>query len=161
MELDLDLQNASTSHRVPAEEDFARWAEAALDGRRERAELTIRVVDEEEGAALNRRYRGRPSATNVLSFPFEPPPGVEGLDLIGDLIICAPVVDREAAEQGKTLAAHWAHMVVHGVLHLIGFDHHDEVQAAEMEDLETLTLRGLGFPPPYEDTETVHDQRSI
>ena len=161
MQLDLDIQNASASPRIPPEDAFARWAGSALEGRRERAELTIRLVDEEEGAGLNRRYRGRPGATNVLSFPFEPPPGVEGLDLIGDLVICASVVEREAAEQGKAPTAHWAHMVVHGVLHLIGYDHVDEEQAAEMEDLETLILGGLGFPPPYEDTDVIHDKRSI
>lgn len=161
MQLDLDIQNVSASPRIPPEDAFTCWAGAALESRRERAELTIRVVDEDEGAGLNRRYRGRPGATNVLSFPFEPPPGAEGLDLIGDLVICAPVVEREAAEQGKALTAHWAHMVVHGVLHLIGYDHAEEEQAAEMEDLETLILRGLGFPPPYEDNEVTHDQRSI
>jgi probable rRNA maturation factor len=161
MELALDIQDASDSPSVPTREDFARWAEAALEGRRARAELLVRVVGEEEGAALNRRWRGRQGATNVLSFPFEAPPGVEGLDLIGDLVICAPVVEREAAEQGKSAAAHWAHMVVHGVLHLIGYDHPDEAQAAEMEGLETGILGALGFPPPYEDNEPIHDQRPI
>lgn len=154
MQLELDIQNASISAFVPKDEDFARWVGAALDGRREVAELTIRLVDETEGASLNHQYRGRSGATNVLSFPFEPPPGVDGLGLIGDLVICTPVVEREAIEQGKTPDAHWAHMVVHGVLHLIGFDHRDEAEAAEMEGLETRILRGLGFPPPYEDVVT-------
>ena len=152
MQLDLDVQNVSTAPGIPAEADFAHWADAALAGRRECAELTIRVVDEEEGDALNRRYRGRCGPTNVLSFPFDAPPGLSECDLIGDLVICAPVVEREAEEQGKTLAAHWAHMVVHGVLHLIGYDHLSEAQAAEMEGLETNTLGGLGFPSPYEDS---------
>jgi probable rRNA maturation factor len=153
LDLELDVQDASGAPLVPGDADLRRWAEAALAGRRERAELTIRVVGEDEGAALNRRYRGRPGATNVLSFPFEPPPGLPDCDLIGDLVICAPVVEREAAEQGKAATAHWAHMVVHGVLHLIGYDHLDDAQAAEMEGLETLILRGLGFPPPYEDPQ--------
>jgi probable rRNA maturation factor len=151
MELELDLQDVSASGRVPTREDLARWAQAALAGRRECAELSIRVVDEPEGAELNQRYRGRPGATNVLSFPFEPPPGVPELALLGDLVICAPVVEREAEEQGKPLPAHWAHLVIHGMLHLLGYDHQDPAQAAEMEALETRILGGLGFPPPYED----------
>ncbi|MCU0836273.1 MAG: rRNA maturation RNase YbeY [Chromatiaceae bacterium] len=151
MELELDLQDVSASGLVPAREDLARWAHAALAGRRERAELSIRVVDDAEGAELNQRYRGRRGATNVLSFPFEPPPGVPELDLIGDLVICAPVVERESDEQGIPLAAHWAHLVIHGVLHLLGYDHQDPAQATEMEALETHLLGGLGFPPPYED----------
>jgi len=152
-QLELDLQNASAASRVPAEDDFARWADAALDGRRARAELSIRVVDEEEAARLNRRYRGREGATNVLSFPFEPLSGMSGCDLIGDLAICAPLVQREADQQNKDEAAHWAHMVVHGVLHLIGYDHGDEAEARDMEGLETAILGGLGFPPPYEEHE--------
>jgi len=152
MELELDLQDVSASGLVPAREDLARWVQAALAGRRERAELSLRVVDEAEGAELNRHYRGRAGPTNVLSFPFEPPPGVPELDLIGDLVVCAPVVEREAQQQGKPLAAHWAHLVIHGVLHLLGFDHQDPAEAAEMEALETHILGGLGFPPPYEDS---------
>lgn len=151
MTIELDLQNVSTSARVPAEAAFDRWAAAALRGRLESAELTIRVVDEEESALLNGRFRGKEGPTNVLSFPFEKPPGLPPTDLIGDLVICAPVVERESGGQGKTLEAHWAHMVIHGVLHLLGYDHTDEVQALEMEGLETLILCGLGFPHPYEE----------
>lgn len=150
MELELDVQNATASPQSPSEAGLACWAQAALTGRRERAELTIRLVDEPEGAELNRRYRGRRGPTNVLSFPFEPPPGLPATDLIGDLAICVPVVEREAREQGKALEAHWAHMVVHGVLHLLGYDHRADAEAAEMEGLETLILHGLGFPPPYD-----------
>jgi probable rRNA maturation factor len=147
----LHLQKASTSERMPGARAFKGWAARALEGRREGAELTIRVVDEAESAELNRRFRGKDAPTNVLSFPFEPPPGMPESGLLGDLVICAPVVDREAREQGKHPDAHWAHMVVHGVLHLLGYDHPEGAQAAAMEDLETRILTGLGFPPPYED----------
>lgn len=150
MELELDVQNATGSLDVPTPDELAHWTEAALLGRRECAELTIRLVDEIEGAELNRRYRGREGPTNVLSFPFEPPPGLGHCDLLGDLVICAPVVEREAREQGKRASAHWAHMVVHGVLHLLGYDHLTDVEASEMEGLETAILGGLGFAPPYE-----------
>jgi len=153
MDLELDLQIASEeTDDLPGEADLHRWARAALEGRRTQAALNIRIVDEAEGRAMNLHYRGKDRPTNVLSFPFEVPVGLTPDDvgnLIGDLVICAPVVRREAAEQGKTAAAHWAHMVVHGVLHLLGFDHVEEEQASEMESLETAILGGLGFPPPY------------
>jgi len=148
MKLELELQKVSSAEGIPEEADFNRWAEAALSGRRERAELVIRVVDEEEIAALNRDYRGKEGTTNVLSFPFEAPPPVES-DLIGDLVVCAPVVSREALEQGKPAQAHWAHMVVHGTLHLLGYDHMEEEAAQEMEALERNILAGLGYPDPY------------
>ncbi|NCA70926.1 MAG: rRNA maturation RNase YbeY [Sphingobacteriia bacterium] len=155
MILDLDLQIATQRPDLPTPTDFERWAEVALRGRRERAALTIRVVDEAEGADLNGTYRGRVGATNVLSFPFELPPGLDHsdpiADLLGDLVICAEVVEREAREQAKTADAHWAHMVVHGVLHLLGHDHLTESDAAAMERLESLILGELGFPSPYED----------
>jgi probable rRNA maturation factor len=151
MSLDLDVQNASTAADLPTPEQLRTWAGAALAGRRKRAELSVRLVDEIEGADLNGRFRGRRGPTNVLSFPFEPPPGLPDCDLIGDLAICVPVVAREAEEQGKPLHAHWAHMMVHGVLHLLGYDHLDAAGAAQMEGLETRILGGLGFPAPYED----------
>jgi len=147
----LDLQNASTSSWVPGVSACDHWVAAVLTGRRERAELTIRVVDAAESAALNLRFRGKQGPTNVLSFPFESPPGMPPIDLIGDLVICAPMVERESREQGKSLDAHWAHMVVHGILHLLGYDHLDDSEAAEMEGLETRILCGLGFPHPYEE----------
>ena len=149
--IDLDLQIASDSAHLPTATDFRRWAEAALNGH-DGAELTIRVVDEAESAELNEGYRHKQGPTNVLSFPFEAPPGV-ALPLLGDIIICAPVVERQAAEQGKAPAAHWAHMVVHGCLHLLGYDHIDETEAQEMESLETDLLSGLGYPDPYEQDE--------
>lgn len=158
MELDLDLQIACEAPGVPETGRFHAWASAALAGRREAAELTIRVVDDTEGAELNQRYRGRPGPTNVLSFPFDPPPGLPPQDLIGDLVICAPVVAREACEQGKPEEAHWAHLVVHGTLHLLGFDHLTDPDAVEMEAMETIILDGLGFPSPYEASESPNDK---
>ena len=108
-------------------------------------------MDEAESADFNQRYRDKMGPTNVLSFPFEPPLGGQGRRYLGDLVICAPLVAREAAEQGKSPEAHWAHLVVHGVLHLLGYDHLDEAEAQAMEALETAILGDLGYPPPYED----------
>jgi probable rRNA maturation factor len=135
---------------VPAPASFRRWVEAALKGarRRKATEVAIRIVDADEGQALNLQYRGRDYATNVLSFPADLPPGVN-LPLIGDLVICAPVVVREAAEQGKKPTDHWAHMTVHGTLHLLGYDHMEDAEAEAMEALETRILAGLGIADPY------------
>lgn len=160
MRLELDTQTALAPDdlhlgEVPAEETLRAWVEHALRGRRAEAELTIRVVDEREGAALNETYRHKTGATNVLSFPFVAPPGVE-LPLLGDLVICAAVVAREARAQGKPLEAHWAHMVIHGVLHLLGHDHVEPAAAAEMETLEIRLLGDLGYDNPY--TETDNDE---
>lgn len=154
VDLELDLQLEAEGVLVPPPADLRRWVAATLWGRRERAELTLRVVTETEGRALNRRFRGQDRPTNVLSFPFEAPPGIDPEDpihdLLGDLVICADLVQREAVAQGKAVVAHWAHLVVHGVLHLLDYDHRNEAEAAEMEGLETLILGRLGFPPPYE-----------
>lgn len=135
---------------IPAPASFRRWVAAALQGARRRkpAEIAIRIVDVAEGQALNRQYRGKDYATNVLSFPAELPPGVN-LPLIGDLAICAPVVAREAAEQGKRPRDHWAHLTIHGTLHLLGYDHLEDAEATTMEALETRILAGLGIADPY------------
>jgi probable rRNA maturation factor len=133
---------------APGERDFARWTAAALADRHDAAELAIRIVDADEGAALNGRYRGRAGPTNVLSFPADLPAAIE-TPLLGDLVICAPVVVAEAARQHKPALAHWAHLTVHGVFHLIGFDHQTDAEAAEMEALETHVLAALGYPDPY------------
>jgi probable rRNA maturation factor len=148
--LDVAVGYAAPRKGVPASASFRRWIEAALKGarRRKASEESVRIVDAEEGRALNLQYRGRDYATNVLSFPVELPPGVD-LPLIGDLVICAPVVAREAAEQGKKPADHWAHLTVHGTLHLLGYDHIDEAEAEVMEALETKVLAGLGISDPY------------
>lgn len=146
--LELDLQQASTAP-VPAETDFRRWCELALRQRTADSELTVRLVDEPEGRELNRTYRHKDYATNVLSFPAEIPDGLLDIPLLGDLVICVPVVEREAAEQGKALDAHWAHLVIHGCLHLLGYDHIEDAEAEEMEALERILLAELGYPAPY------------
>lgn len=149
VELTLDFQLADPALAgVPPEASFAAWAGAAIGGERAQAELSIRVVDAGEGRELNRQYRGKDYATNVLSFPADIPDYVE-LPLLGDLVICAPVVASEAREQGKPAQAHWAHMVVHGVLHLLGYDHEQEAEAERMEGREREILAGLGFDDPY------------
>ncbi|MGE5625989.1 MAG: rRNA maturation RNase YbeY [Bacillota bacterium] len=146
--IEVYVEDASGTDGVPSGADIARWARAALAGSRRGGEVAVRIVDEAEGRALNAQYRHKDTATNVLSFPAELPAGVP-LQEFGDLVICAPVVAREAAEQGKRPEAHWAHMVVHGCLHLVGYDHMDDAQTAEMEPLETEILAGLGYPDPY------------
>ncbi|WP_329742498.1 rRNA maturation RNase YbeY [Dyella sp. A6] len=135
---------------IPAAASFRRWVEAALHGakRHKPAELSIRIVDADEGRALNRDYRGKDYATNVLSFPAELPTGV-ALPLIGDLAICASVVAREAAEQGKPARDHWAHLTIHGTLHLLGYDHIEDREAEAMEALEIRILAKLGIANPY------------
>lgn len=148
VELDVSVSYGLPRKGLPAAASFRKWAAAAAQGRIRRADLAIRLVDLKEGRALNRHYRGKDYATNVLSFPAELPAGVD-LPLLGDLLICAPVVAREAAEQGKPLAAHYAHLTVHGVLHLLGLDHEDEREAEAMEQLEREILAGLGYPDPY------------
>nr|WP_228276757.1 rRNA maturation RNase YbeY [Marinobacter sp. JSM 1782161] len=138
---------------MPDDDNLATWAAKGWQGD-EDSEVTLRIVDEDESAALNGQYRQKDRPTNVLSFPFEQPEGIT-LPLAGDLVICAPVVAREAHEQGKTLSAHWAHMVIHGMLHLQGYDHIDDRDAEIMETLEIRLLAELGFSNPYlaEDTD--------
>lgn len=147
--IDLDLQIAVKAPELPAEADIQRWVAAAVGDAMEEAQLTVRIVDEAEIRELNATYRGKDYPTNVLSFPFEAPPGVD-IPLLGDIIVCAAVVAREAAEQGKPLKAHWAHMVIHGTLHLLGYDHIEEAEAEEMEGLEIRLLADLGYANPYE-----------
>lgn len=166
--LQLEIQSACDAPDLPRAGRLRAWAEAALAAGGDRPtvprELVIRIVDRDESRRLNHRFRGLDKPTNVLSFPFEPPPGLPS-DLpgppLGDLVICAPVVAAEAAEQGKAPDAHWAHMVVHGVLHLLGYDHLNEPQADRMEGLEREILAGLGYPDPYQDPSpnTEHDEQ--
>ena len=148
VQLDVSVSYGLPRAGLPSAVSFRRWAAAAAQGRIKRADLAIRLVDAKEGRALNRHYRGKDYATNVLSFPVELPAGVT-LPLLGDLVICAPVVTKEALEQGKPLAAHFAHLTVHGVLHLLGLDHEDEREAEAMEQLEREILADLGVPDPY------------
>lgn len=143
------VANASSEPMVPKEAAIAKWAQAAMEGcEQEAAEVDVRIVDEREIAELNRRFRDKDGATNVLSFPFEDPPGVH-TGLLGDVVICAPVVCREARRQGRQVMAHWAHMLVHGIMHLRGYDHETPQQAQAMEGMETRILTRLGFPNPY------------
>ena len=151
--IELDLQLATEAGYLPAEAQLRRWVELALRQRTADSELTIRLVDAEEGQELNRTYRHKDYATNVLSFPAEVPEGLLDIPLLGDLVICVPVVEREAREQNKALEAHWAHLVIHGCLHLLGYDHIDDEEAEEMEGLERQLLAELGYPDPYRDDE--------
>ena len=145
----IDLQNDGGLGGLPSPEDFRSWVEAALQRPYENLEQTLRIVDRDEIRALNRDYRQRDAATNVLAFPGD----AEFLDYdcLGDLVICAPVVAAEAAAQQKPAAAHWAHMVIHGMLHLQGYDHQDETAAAAMEAIEIKILDSLGYANPYND----------
>jgi probable rRNA maturation factor len=143
------VQNAAPRARVPEPAQLRKWVRSAL-AKSVRGELTVRIVGEDESAALNSRYRGKKGPTNVLSFKAEPAPGAAEEPLpFGDVVICAGVVAREAREQGKPLEAHWAHMVVHGTLHLQGYDHEKPRDAAAMEARERALLATLGFPDPY------------
>lgn len=150
MSVEIDVQYAveSGDAEPPSLEQIRTWVEAALNNERDDAELTVRVVDSDEIRELNRDYRHKDSTTNVLSFPFEAPPGVD-LPLLGDVVICAAVVADEARAQGKALEAHWAHMVVHGVLHLLGYDHISDAEADVMERREVEVLASLGYADPY------------
>lgn len=152
--LELDLQIASDACDLPSEAQFRDWCEIALRQRSADSELTIRLVDEAEGLELNHTYRQREYATNVLSFPADVPDELLDIPLLGDLVICAPVVAREAIEQDKSLIAHWAHLVIHGCLHLLGYDHIEDAEAEEMEALERTLLAELGYPDPYADDES-------
>jgi probable rRNA maturation factor len=144
----IHVDRQSLASGVPSARSIRGWVRAALASRPGPAEVCVRIVDEAEMKQLNARYRHKDYATNVLSFPAELPRGVAHA-LLGDIVVCAPVVHREAAEQHKKPRAHWAHLLVHGTLHLLGHDHLHARQAARMEALETAILAGLGIPDPY------------
>ncbi|MFA0415301.1 rRNA maturation RNase YbeY [Vibrio renipiscarius] len=149
MTIELDLQLAVDNEQgLPSFEDLHLWSSKAISLFQKDAEITVRIVDEQESHQLNLTYRGKDKPTNVLSFPFEVPAGME-MNLLGDLIICRQVVEQEAIEQGKQTSAHWAHMVVHGSLHLLGYDHIEDDEAEEMESLETEIMQSMGFEDPY------------
>lgn len=151
----VDIQRES-AEPAPDDEDLSRAVAAALAGRRDQAELCLRLVDEAESAALNHRYRGRSGPTNVLSFPCDA--ALPDCHLLGDLVICAPLVAREARAQDKAVADHWAHLTIHGVLHLLGYDHVEDADADIMENEERAVLAGLGIADPYAlpaDTDTM------
>ncbi|MDB3856434.1 rRNA maturation RNase YbeY [Halieaceae bacterium] len=148
MRLDLDIQNGS-NYDCPQTEQIEHWVSACLSARANDTEISIRIVDETEMTNLNRLYRGQDKPTNVLSFPADIPGELE-LPLLGDIVICASVIETEARQQHKNEISHWAHMLVHGTLHLLGYDHIEESQATEMESLEITILRKLGYTNPYE-----------
>jgi probable rRNA maturation factor len=169
MDTNVDVQYASSEPDLPDRNLLTSWVNAALQRGasenshfqnfqnfrqeiRKNVELTIRIVDEAEGRQLNEKWRQRPYPTNVLSFPFECPPEID-IPLLGDIIICAPLVACEAVEQHKTLHAHWAHLVIHGTLHLLGYDHISEQQAQMMESIEISALHDLAYPDPYHTAE--------
>jgi probable rRNA maturation factor len=156
MGIELVVQRAWDDPSMPTDREIARWAEAGLCDPGQEVELTIRLVDEEEGRQLNRKFRKGGSATNVLSFPSSLPEEIRirleaesGLSPLGDLVLCAPVIEREAAEQGKRARDHWAHLVIHGMLHLQGYDHQGPEDTAEMEQVELEILAKLGIQDPY------------
>jgi probable rRNA maturation factor len=151
MSIVLDLQIACKSDYLPNEKDFQCWIETVLSPYNRTFELTIRIVESKESQSLNFQFRQKDKPTNVLSFPFEVPEGIE-LDLLGDLVICADVVESEAKQQNKGLNEHWAHMVVHGCLHLLGYDHISDDDAEEMESLEIKLLETLRINDPYQMT---------
>jgi len=148
MTIDVDIQCATVFRPLPGDHDFKLWVTAALQ-ELEAAELSLRLVDEAESRELNSRYRGKDAPTNVLSFPAGLPPDID-IPLLGDIVICTPLVHEEAVAQNKPVQAHWAHLVIHGVLHLLGHDHIDELQASEMEAIEVDLLSTLGYANPYD-----------
>jgi len=145
----IEIQNVSEFDSLPKDEFIIKCAEQALDEKYKEAEITLRIVEEEEGQTLNKEWRGKDSATNVLSFPvgevIEQAP-----NLLGDIVICAPIVESEAKQQEKSSEAHWAHLIIHGILHLQGYDHISDEDANVMETKEVNILKNIGFPNPYE-----------
>lgn len=151
MDVDLDIQREVEG--LPKDQELVKWVKEVLTLEQHGdTELTIRFVSEEESAELNNQYRNKQSSTNILSFPFEMPDEVE-LNLLGDLIICSDIVKKEAAEQQKEELAHWAHMIVHGTLHLLGYDHLTDAEASIMETKEIKILSQLGYSDPYRELE--------
>ncbi|MCF7971376.1 MAG: rRNA maturation RNase YbeY [Methylococcaceae bacterium] len=149
----LDVQRIVDLDSLPSDDQLQLWVEKALADYSQDAEVVIRIVDTQEMTELNSQYRGKEGATNILSFPFELPDGVEGIDLLGDLVVCAAVLEQEAKQQSKALSAHWAHIIIHGVLHLLGYDHLTDDEATEMENKEIVLLQELHINNPYQEKE--------
>ncbi|MBU2884638.1 rRNA maturation RNase YbeY [Gilvimarinus agarilyticus] len=156
----VDINVQVEADTAPSDDEVHRWVAAAVADRRAQSEVSVSIVDAETSQRLNGQYRGRDYPTNVLSFPADLPEEL-GLPLLGDLVVCAAVVEREAREQGKPPQAHWAHMLVHGTLHLLGYDHIEDCEAEQMEALETTIITGLGFAPPYEVSTTAASDEII
>jgi len=150
---ELEIQRIVDSTGIPSDAELQQWVELALQDYSPDAEVVIRIVDSEEISALNQQYRQKSGATNILSFPFDLPEGVEGIDLLGDLVVCASVLEQEAFDQKKELKNHWAHIIIHGILHLLGYDHIEESDANEMEAKEILMLQKLHINNPYQEQE--------
>lgn len=152
----VDIQTIFASAEQPSEQQIQLWVDTALEDINHDTEIVVRIVDEQESAELNQQYRHKQGPTNILSFPVEIPDGID-LDLLGDLVVCAPVLAQEATQQGKPIAHHWAHIIIHGVLHLLGYDHLDDEQAEDMESKEIALLHQLNIPNPY--TQVVDNER--
>ncbi len=146
----LELQLASACTPIPSAAQIQHWVDTALAAYTEPLEVVVRIVDVAEMSELNQTYRHKQGPTNILSFPFEAPEGIE-MDLLGDLVVCAPVVAQEAQEQGKQLEHHWAHIIVHGIFHLLGYDHIDDSEAEAMEAMEIKVLQQLNITNPYQE----------
>lgn len=149
----LDIQIATEISDYPSEQQFQQWVDTVLTNQDQNSEIVIRLVDAAESAELNQQYRHKPGPTNILSFPFEAPEGIE-MDLLGDLVICAPKIVDEAQQQNKQLNDHWAHITIHGILHLLGYDHIEDSEAEEMEALEIKFLNMLKIANPYQEEST-------
>lgn len=146
----LDIQIATNASDYPSEQLFQRWIDTVLTDQNQDSEVVIRLVDDTESAELNQQYRHKTGPTNILSFPFQAPEGFE-MDLLGDLVICAPLIAQEALQQHKILEHHWAHITIHGILHLLGYDHIEDAEAEEMEALEIQFLNMLNIANPYQE----------
>lgn len=144
----IEVQVVFSSAGQPDKAQIQQWIDAALQDYDKDTEIVVRIVDVHESAQLNKQYRHKPGPTNILSFPADIPEGI-GLNLLGDLVVCAPVVEREAIEQQKLLTHHWAHIIIHGVLHLLGYDHIEDTEAELMESLEIKILQTLNISNPY------------
>jgi probable rRNA maturation factor len=151
---ELEVQRVVSTDNIPSDDQFQVWVEKALLEYHKNAEVVIRVVGINEISELNAQYRMKEGATNILSFPFEVPDGVEGGNLLGDLVVCAKVVEQEAQVQQKSLTNHWAHIIIHGVLHLLGYDHISDGDALEMESKEIFILQQLDIENPYQEINT-------
>jgi probable rRNA maturation factor len=146
---DIEIQRIFASPEQPSAAQIQLWIDTALADLEQDTEIVVRIVDAQESAELNQQYRHKQGATNILSFPVEIPEGID-LNLLGDLVVCAPVLEQEALQQGKNIADHWAHIIIHGALHLLGYDHLDDEQAEEMESKEIALLQKLNIPNPYQ-----------